>query len=152
MRKPHLKHQHIIKLGRLLDMMYKPSEIAEEIGVTMDTVYRSYLPAGLPHVRDEQGRVWIHGPAFVGWARQTISKRKTKRMPLADDQAWCMKCGRPVEMQRPQVIYQNKYLKIMQSVCPHCKTKINRAMKNRANAPSPLAVGSEELAQKARSS
>ena len=41
MRQPVLKHTHIIKLGRLLDMMYKPAEIADEIGVTPDTVYRS---------------------------------------------------------------------------------------------------------------
>jgi len=48
MRQPLLKHCHIIKLGRLLNMLYKPSEIAEEIGVAQDTVYRSYLPAGAP--------------------------------------------------------------------------------------------------------
>jgi len=42
MRIPQLKHQHIIKLSRLLNMLYKPSEIAEEIGVSVDTVYRSY--------------------------------------------------------------------------------------------------------------
>ncbi|HKJ37257.1 MAG TPA: hypothetical protein VJ972_00650, partial [Anaerolineales bacterium] len=83
MRVPTLKHQHIIKLSRLLDMMYKPSEIAEEIGVTQDTIHRSYLPAGLPHHRDEQGHVWIHGPAFVSWARHTIANKKKDRKGLA---------------------------------------------------------------------
>lgn len=140
---PLLKHQHIVKLGRFMDMMYKPSEIAEEIGVNIDTVYRTYLPAGCPYVEDERGRYWIHGPAFVAWARETISKKKIRRHPLAEDQAWCMKCNRPVEMKRPRPVYQNKYLTIVQSACPHCKTKVNRAMKNRADAPSPLAVGSE---------
>ncbi len=32
MRKPHLKHIQIIRLGRFLDMLYRPAEIAEEIG------------------------------------------------------------------------------------------------------------------------
>ena len=129
MRSPTLKHQHIIKLSRLLDMMYKPSEIAEEIGVTQDTVYRSYLPAGLPHVRDNNGLVWIHGPAFVGWARETISKKRSKAKGLGENQAWCMRCNRPVEMTRPKKVYENRYIKVMQSRCPHCKTKVNRAGK-----------------------
>lgn len=128
MRQPLLKHQHIIKLSRLLDMLYKPSEIAEEIGVTQDTVYRSYLPAGLPHVRDEQDHVWIHGPAFIAWARETISQRKSKRKGLGENQAWCMRCNQPVEMNRPKVVHQNRYIRIMQSACPHCKTKVNRAV------------------------
>ena len=130
MREPQLKHQHIVKLGRLLDMLYKPAEIAEEIGVTQDTIYRSYLPAGLPHIRDETGHVWIHGPAFIAWAHQTISKKKNKRTGLPDDHAWCMKCNQPVEMIRPRAVYQNRYVQILQSACPVCKCKVNRAVKN----------------------
>ena len=134
MRRPHLKHQHIIKLGRLLDMLYKPSEIAEEIGVTIDTVYRSYLPAGLPHTRDPKGHVWIHGPAFVAWARQTISARK-KSAGLPEGHAWCMRCSDSVELIDPKVKTVNRYLELLQSTCPQCGTKINRARKR---LPSPL--------------
>lgn len=50
MRQPTLKHTQIVRLARFLDMMYRPSEVAEEIGVTQDTVYRSYLPAGLHEI------------------------------------------------------------------------------------------------------
>lgn len=123
---PALKHQHIIKLGRIMDMLYKPSEIAEEIGVSVDTVYRSYMPAGCPYIEDEHKRYWIHGPAFVAWARQTISQRKRNRYPLAENQAWCMKCNRPVEMKRARPVHQNRYMVILQSTCPHCRTKVNR--------------------------
>ena len=127
MRQPLLKHTHIIKLGRLLDMLYKPSEIADEIGVSQDTVYRSYLPAGLPHTRDEQDNVWIHGPAFIGWARETISKRKARRRPLPDDQAWCLACKGPVPLINPKIKSVNRYLEMLQAVCPQCGTTINRA-------------------------
>lgn len=127
MRTPNLKHQHIVKLSRLLDMMYKPSEIAEEIGVTQDTIYRSYLPAGLPHVRDEEGHVWIHGPAFVSWARETISKKKSQRVGLPDNHAWCMKCNRAVELVNPKIKTVNRYLELLQARCPNCSKKINRA-------------------------
>lgn len=127
MRQPTLKHTHIVKLGRLLNMMYKPSEIAEEIGLNADTIYRSYLPAGLPHTQDEKGDIWIHGPAFVAWARETVSKKKATRVGLPDSHAWCMKCNRPVLMINQKVVFQNRYLEILQARCPDCKTIVNRA-------------------------
>lgn len=127
MRKPLLKHQHIVKLSRLLDMLYRPSEIAEEIGTTQDTVYRSYLPAGLPHLRDADGHVWIHGPAFISWARATISKKRSQRAGLPDGHAWCMKCNLAVELLDPKIKTVNRYIELMQSACPNCGARINRA-------------------------
>ncbi len=127
MRQPLLKHTHIVKLGRLLDMLYKPSEIAEEIGIAQDTVYRSYLPAGLPHTRDDQGNVWIHGPAFIAWAKQTISLKKSKRVGLPDGYAWCMKCNQSVELIHPKIKPVNRYLELLQASCPHCRKTVNRA-------------------------
>jgi hypothetical protein len=127
MRRPNLKHTQIIRLSRILNMMYKPSEIAEEIEVTPDTIYRSYLPAGLPHVRDGKGNIWIHGPAFVSWAKETVCKKKAQRVGLAADQAWCMKCNRAVKMQMPAVKVVNRYIEILQASCPHCGRTVNRA-------------------------
>jgi hypothetical protein len=131
MRKPLLKHRHIIKLARLLDMLYKPGEIAEELGVTVDTVYRSYLPAGLPHARGAKGEIWIHGPAFVAWARETISGKRNKRAGLPDDQAWCLKCARPVALISPKIRSVNRYIELMQSQCPICGRTVNRARARR---------------------
>lgn len=127
MRTPHLKHQHIVKLGRLLNMMYKPSEIAEEIDLAVDTIYRSYLPAGLPHLRDEEGNIWIHGPAFISWARETISKKKNQRAGLPDNHAWCMKCNQAVALINPKTKEVNRYLELLQARCPQCGGVINRA-------------------------
>lgn len=128
---PNLKHQHIVKLTRLLDMLYRPSEIAEEIGVSMDTIYRSYIPAGLPYLRDPSKHIWIHGPAFIAWARQTISKKMDERSGLPDDHAWCMKCNQPVPLLSPTLKAVNRYLELLQSQCPQCGTKINRARARR---------------------
>jgi hypothetical protein len=127
MRQPLLKHQHIIKLSRLLDMLYKPSELAGEIGVTSDTIYRSYLPAGLPHTRDAQGNIWIYGPAFIAWARATISQKKSKRAGLPNDHAWCMKCNQAVPLLDPKIRSVNRYLELLQAKCPICGKTINRA-------------------------
>lgn len=127
MRQPQLKHTHIIKLGRLLNMLYRPAEIAEEIGVTPDTVYRSYLPAGLPYTSDIEGNIWIHGPAFASWAKETITQKRARRAGLAEGQAWCMKCNRPVRMVAPTVRSVNRYTELLQSRCRACGTTVNRA-------------------------
>ncbi len=132
MRQPLLKHTHIVKLGRILNMMYKPAEIAEEIGVSLDTMMRSYLPAGLPHERDAEGKVWIHGPAFVAWAKVTIARRKSKRAGLPDGHAWCMKCNRSVILVNPKIRPSNRYLEILQAPCPYCGTIVNRARARQA--------------------
>lgn len=126
MREPLLKHTQIVRLGRILNMMYKPKELAEEIGVTPDTIYRSYLVAGLPHTRDHKG-IWIYGPAFVAWAKETITKHRRIRSGLPDHQAWCMKCNQAVEMIEPKVKYTNRYIEIVQSKCPRCERLVNRA-------------------------
>jgi hypothetical protein len=127
MRQPILKHCHIVRLGRLLDMLYKPSEIAEEIGVIPDTIYRSYLPAGLPHTRDDDGTIWIHGPAFAAWARETISQKRAKRAGLPDGHAWCLKCNQAVPLINPTVKPSNHYLELLQAACPNCGRTVNRA-------------------------
>jgi len=128
-RQPLLKHAHIIKLTRLLDMMYKPSEIAEEIGINVDTLYRSYIPAGLPLIRDAHNNCWIHGLAFVSWARETVTKKKAKRRPLPEGYAWCMNCDQAVEMVAPRVRAVNRYLELLQGTCPHCQRTVNRGRK-----------------------
>lgn len=129
-RKPLLKHTQIIRLTRILDMLYKPRELAEEIGVSLDTIYRSYLPAGLPHTR-ERGDIWIYGPAFVAWAKQTIAKNKRQRAPLPEGTAWCVKCNGVVEQIKPRIVYANPHIEILQSKCPTCGGKVNRARAHR---------------------
>lgn len=133
-RQPLLKHTHIVKLGRLLNMLYKPSEIAEEIGLAVDTIYRSYLPAGLPHTRDDTGNIWIHGPVFVAWARETVALKRSKRAGLPDDHAWCMKCNQAVPLQDPKIKAVNRYLEILQARCPRCRKIVNRAQARHAPA------------------
>ncbi len=125
---PQLGRAQVIKLGRLLNMYYRPAEIAEIIGVTVETVRRTYLTAGCPHKRDTNGHIWIIGTEFRDWAKDVIAKRKRSvSEPLADDEAWCFKCKGRIEMIDPKVIWANRYLEIVQCHCPECGTKVNRA-------------------------
>jgi endogenous inhibitor of DNA gyrase (YacG/DUF329 family) len=136
MRNPHLRHTQVIRLGRLLDMLYKPTELAEELHLNPDTIYRSYIPAGLPVVHDETGQLWIHGPTFAAWARQTVSLRKSKRVGLADGQAWCLRCGKPVPLIDPSVRLVRPHVELMQSACPDCGATVNRVRRSENARPS----------------
>lgn len=127
---PHLSRSQIIKLDRLLYMKYRPSEIAEIIGVHADTVRRSYLMAGCPYERDERGHIWIVGTEFKDWAREIIAQRKKKpTSPMKADEAWCMKCNKRVQLINPKPVKVNRYLELLQSKCPDCGTTVNRARK-----------------------
>jgi uncharacterized protein with PIN domain len=126
-RTPKLKHITITRLARLLDMLYRPAELAQEIGVSPTTIYTIYLPAGLPHRRDENGNIWIHGTAFIAWARQTILNRRSQRIHMPPDHAWCVRCNAPSPMTAPTVRPFNRYVELLQDRCPVCGSIINRA-------------------------
>jgi hypothetical protein len=116
---------HLIKLSRLMDMMYKPSEIAEEIGVTTETIYRSYLPGGCPFERDKQEHIWIHGLSFAAWVRSVSGKKEMNR--LDDGQAWCLRCRHAVGLVRARERFRGRYVAIYQGKCEACGAKVNRA-------------------------
>lgn len=128
MRTPLLKHAQIIRLGRLLDMMYKPSELAEVIDVNVDTIYRSYLPAGLPFVREEHS-IWIHGLTFAQWAQAQARSQRRPHPGLPAGHGYCMKCNQPVPMKDPIVVFTNRYIQINQAPCPTCGCNVNRFSK-----------------------
>ena len=124
---PILKREQIIRLGRLIHMEYRPSEIADLLGVHVDTVRRSYLQAGCPHRRDEHGHIWIIGTAFRSWAEEVIAERKRKTsQPMAEDEAWCMKCNKRIKITNPNIKPVNHYLELVQTVCEACGSIVNR--------------------------
>ena len=127
-RIPKLSRPQVIRLERLLQMEYKPSEIAELLKVHIDTVYRSYIPAGCPFEKDEKGRYWILGTAFKTWAKELLAERKKrKNLPMEPDEGWCMTCNKRVKMISPKIIYSERNREILQSICKTCRGKVNRA-------------------------
>jgi len=61
-----------------MTMRYRPSELADELGCHVDTVYRTFVPAGCPHTRDSSGHIWIVGTEFAAWARSVLSRNGVK--------------------------------------------------------------------------
>ena len=126
--KPKLSRAQVIRLKRLLYMKYTPPEIAELLEVNPDTVYRTYIHAGCPHERDQKGRIWIIGTAFKAWAEEIIAERKKrKNKPMEENEGWCVVCNKRVIMDNPKVVYSGGNREIIQSVCPKCGRKVNRA-------------------------
>lgn len=111
------------RLGKLLDMYYKPSELAEEVGFTRHQVYRVYIPAGCPHNRDEKRYIWINGKAFREWYEKTYP-----RMSLDQDETFCLTCKKPVKIINPKKEKKGR-LHYLTSNCPNCGRKLARITK-----------------------
>lgn len=136
MTKPHptprLNRGQVLRLGRLLHMKYKPAELARELAVTSDTVYRSYIPAGCPCEMDTSGRIWIVGTYFAEWARSFIAQKRNKpRAVMQPGHGYCLRCSRVVAIQNPKRHLQSKSRNVVRVTgrCPECNAKVNRYSK-----------------------
>jgi hypothetical protein len=130
-----IMREQIIKRVRLLDMLYRPSEIAGELGITAETVTRSYMAAGAPFERDKAGDIWIHGLSMAAWIDKVVHERKLEG-GLADGEAFCLRCRAAVMLQRPRRVHEGRYTAIYQGKCPQCGGKVNRAYSAAADAES----------------
>ena len=118
--KGRLKGYQRMRLGKLLNMLYKPSELAEEIGFTTRQIYRVYIPAGCPHERDTKRNTWINGIDFVAWYEATYPKQT-----LGEHEAFCLTCKKAVEMINPKKKKKDK-LTYWVCNCPTCGRKLTR--------------------------
>lgn len=130
MPEPKMSRGMILRLGRLLDMMYKPSELASELSVSTETVVRTYLPAGAPVTVDPQGKTWINGIKFALWARECLATNRRGRLvrTLSEEQGWCLRCNQVVEITNPRrrSTGQRQGVGIVSGRCPLCNAKVNR--------------------------
>jgi hypothetical protein len=110
------------KLRKLLYMKYRPSEIAEEVDIDVDWVYKIYIPLGCPHERDEDRHIWIVGTEFREWYLETYRKHK-----LAANEASCVSCKRPVIIVDP-VEHHKDGLKYLLSKCPDCSKTVAKIL------------------------
>lgn len=108
------------KVKGLLNMLYTPKELSEEIGISLDQVYRVYVPAGCPNIKDHRGRILINGKEFKAWFKETYKKRS-----LEKNQAYCVSCKKAVEITNPERIKDGNNIYSM-SICPLCGKKVTR--------------------------
>lgn len=113
-----------LRANGLLDMLYKPSELADELGIEKQIIYKYLIPAGMPHVRDETENIWLHGPAVAHWIRNMKNDGKVN---LEANQAYCLKCRDSVLLVKPKQIHRGM-ITILQSECPNCGKTVNRGV------------------------
>jgi len=83
------------RLGRLSPMEVTPGELGHELKMRVRRLCRHFVPARYPHRPDEKDRLWIAGRAFRRWYE---SMQEARRHPMADDEAWSLRCRRAVPM------------------------------------------------------
>ncbi|HSF83590.1 MAG TPA: MerR family transcriptional regulator [Anaerolineales bacterium] len=118
-----LSHNVIVKAPGLLPMLYTVRELANELGMPERTL-RDWLKRGAPHSLDEQRRTWINGQEFAGWV--VAQRRQHRRIPLSDDEGYCLRCNQAVKLRDPVVIPITAKLVHIRGICPICQCVINR--------------------------
>ena len=109
-----LSRNQLHRLRKLLYMKYRPSELAEELGISKRQIYSVYLPLGCPHERDSRRHIWIVGTEFKDWYQETYRKRKH-----AKNQAYCVCSKNIVQIVNPQEKTKDRLTYLIFS-CPNC--------------------------------
>jgi hypothetical protein len=122
--KGRLKGTQKRKLHQLLDMLYTPAEIANELGFGKRQFYRVYIPAGCPHKREENGHLWINGTAFRQWYLERYPKVR-----IAENEVYCLTCKGPVPIFQPETRQKGTYV-YQASTCPNCGRHLVKALAN----------------------
>ena len=114
----------------LLDMLYSPAELVEELALTNRAfVYHTLLKHGLPSIKDQAGHVWIRGTDVLPWYTQYSRRRKHKTGP---DQAYCMKCkqARQFSPETFEIVMFGS-VKMQKANCAVCGTVTYKALPRR---------------------
>ena len=111
----------ITKLDRLLWMRYTTAELADELGITGQTV-RNYCKRGAPHERDASGRIWVVGTEFAEWVREA---KEQARRPCGPGQAFCLRCQAAVDIVDPvEGPGLEGRVTVVTGTCPICGARV----------------------------
>lgn len=119
---PRIPHSVIVRAPGLLPMLYMPSELEQELGVSATTI-REWLAQGAPHQRDARGYFWIDGRRFAAWVK--AMRHSQLSQPMGDDEAYCLRCRQPVKLLASTTTQRGKHI-LLNGVCPICGSSIHR--------------------------
>ncbi len=130
---PRLNRSQIARLKRLLDMPYTPAEISREIGISVDALYRTHIPAGVPIFVDEKQRIWINGLAYREWVRNNLSARRRNKKSMGENTAYCLRCNAIVNIIDAKISSYRRGVRQMTGRCPVCKGVVNRFLSSKGD-------------------
>lgn len=123
MKNLRIPHIVIVRAPGLLPMLYTLSELGSELGIPYSTL-RNWVDAGVPHTRDQRGRIYINGQDFAVWVKE--KKKPIKPKKLGADEGYCMRCNQAVPLLFAEVSHVSKKLIHKMSKCPVCGGKVIR--------------------------
>jgi len=112
------KQRNLLK--GLFDMLYTTRELAEEIDISIDQIYRVYVPGGCPCERDSRNHIFINGKLFKEWYEKTYKKQS-----LNKNQAFCLTCKKPAAIEKKERLIKNGLIYDL-VICPYCGRKISK--------------------------
>lgn len=121
----HVPHAVIVRAAGLLPMRYTLRELATDLGCSPNLL-QGWIRRGMPHARDQHGHIWIVGTEFANWIDQ--ERRRAPSVRLLANQAYCLRCNRPVDLVNPIVCSRGKHIRL-RSQCPTCGATVYRAVK-----------------------
>ena len=130
--KTRLPHSVIVRAPGLLPMLYAPSELDHELQMPARTV-RCWIDRGLPRQRDERGHIWIDGRQLAAWVEALREAARRSVQQLAEDEAFCVHCHRPVKLINPTHTPHGKHL-LLRGQCPVCQNSIYRGVRHGQSA------------------
>ena len=121
-----IPHSVIVRAPGLLPMLYKTSELADDLDVSPRLI-RRWIGAGMPHQRDGRSHIWINGRKFAEWIE---IQRHTRRGPkLKPGEGYCLRCKQAVQLVNP-TRYTGGVSTLLRGACPHCGVTVNRGMRD----------------------
>lgn len=111
------------KLKGLFDMEYRPSELADELGIRRNQIYTVYLPLGCPNERDQWNHILINGKDFKKWYLEKYQKTK-----VANDETFCRTCQIAVRIENGLELRKGGLTYVI-SHCPKCGRVISKITK-----------------------
>ena len=112
------------RLKSLLDMMYSPKELADEIGVNINQIYYVYVPLGCPEERDNRNHILINGKAFADWYSKVYVKIRLK-----PDETFCKTCRNAVKIYKHKKHKKGNLVYVL-SVCKTCGRNLTKIIEN----------------------
>jgi hypothetical protein len=103
-------------------MEYTPRELARQLQCSLKAIHR-LIRAGCPARADGNGRYWIVGDELATWYTDAVQSNK---QPMEPDEAYCLKCQKPVKLRSSTLKKLRFNLYIEYGVCPICRTTVCR--------------------------
>lgn len=125
---PRITARLRVKSLLLLNMLYKPSELSEELSMTKETIIRYTEKFELPFTKDTSGHIWINGKDFRIWAGKIKEDLKVKELAKTENDFHCIRCGfvTVATFERHTVNNPRGKTERHSAICPKCKNKLSK--------------------------